>query len=112
MAQLIHTFFPSVRMVGWELDPAVVQAGRDHMGLADLEATGALVSLSTGDISAGMPREVRRTHAEGRVTSANQQVYTADMTQWPAGDQGRGCLWPRHADRGRVCRHPCGPVQL
>ena len=45
MAQLIRTFFPTVRMVGWELDPAVIQAGRDYMGLADLEATGALVSL-------------------------------------------------------------------
>ena len=46
MAQLIHSLFPSLHMVGWELDPAVVQAGRDHMGLTDLEATKALVSLS------------------------------------------------------------------
>ena len=48
MAQLIHSFFPSLHMVGWELDPAVVQAGREHMGLAELEATKALVSLSHG----------------------------------------------------------------
>ena len=30
---LIHSFFPDTRLTGYELDPAVVQAARDHFQL-------------------------------------------------------------------------------
>ena len=31
---------------GWEIDGVVVEAGRKHMGMQELEDSGALVSLS------------------------------------------------------------------
>jgi len=38
----------SVRMVGWELDPAIVRLARRHFGVEELERSGAL-TVETGD---------------------------------------------------------------
>lgn len=35
-------------MQGWELDPAVVALGQQHMGLQELQASGCLVSTHPG----------------------------------------------------------------
>ena len=36
--QLIRRLYPSVRLKCWELDPAVVQAGRDHFNLQESDS--------------------------------------------------------------------------
>jgi len=41
------------RMVGWELDPAIVYLAREHFGLRELEAAGRL-EVRTGDAFAGI----------------------------------------------------------
>jgi hypothetical protein len=50
------------RIVGWELDPAIVHLARAHFGLAELEVSGRLV-VRVGDAF----QEVRRAFAEGRL---------------------------------------------
>ena len=50
------------RVVGWELDPAIVQLARKHFGLAELEVSGRLV-VRVGDAFT----EVRRAFKEGRL---------------------------------------------
>ena len=50
------------RIVGWELDPAIVRLARAHFGLAELEVSGRLV-VRVGDAF----KEVRRAFAEGRL---------------------------------------------
>ena len=50
------------RIVGWELDPAIVRLARAHFGLAELEVSGRLV-VRVGDAF----EEVRRAFAEGRL---------------------------------------------
>ena len=50
------------RIVGWELDPAIVRLARAHFGLAELEVSGRLV-VHVGDAF----EEVRRAFAEGRL---------------------------------------------
>lgn len=48
VAHLIHKYYPDRRMVGWELDFAVVMAARLHMGLEALESQSVL-TVHTGD---------------------------------------------------------------
>ena len=43
----MHTFWPGVKMEGWELDGSIFPVARDHMGLRQLEDSGALVSPQT-----------------------------------------------------------------
>jgi hypothetical protein len=50
------------RIVGWELDPAIVDLARTHFGLAELETSGRVV-VRVGDAF----KEVRRAFAEGRL---------------------------------------------
>lgn len=52
----------SRRIVGWELDPAIVDLARLHFGLAELEVSGRVV-VRVGDAFT----EVRRAFAEGRL---------------------------------------------
>lgn len=40
----MHTFWPGVKMEGWELDGSIYPVAREHMGLQQLEDSGALVS--------------------------------------------------------------------
>lgn len=44
VAHLIHAFWPERKMVGWELDGELLPVVRAHMGLQQLEDSGALVS--------------------------------------------------------------------
>ena len=44
IARMIHAHYPTCDMHAWELDPVVVAAARQHMGLSDIEASGKLVS--------------------------------------------------------------------
>ena len=39
----MNHFWPGVKMEGWELDPKIYPVARDHMGLQQLEDSGALV---------------------------------------------------------------------
>lgn len=48
IARMIHYLYPSVKMEGWELDPAIVAGGRLWMGLNDVEASGSL-KVNTAD---------------------------------------------------------------
>jgi len=48
VARMLHAHYPNQMMAGWELDPAVLMAGRLYMGLDQLEASGKLV-CHTGD---------------------------------------------------------------
>ncbi|KAJ9510681.1 hypothetical protein QJQ45_027563, partial [Haematococcus lacustris] len=55
LARMVHKYYPAQRMEGWELDPAVVMAGRMFMsgcqgrvGLGELESSGRL-QVHTGD---------------------------------------------------------------
>jgi hypothetical protein len=50
------------RVVGWELDPAIVELARAHFGLQELEQSGRVV-VRVGDAFV----EVRRAFAEGRL---------------------------------------------
>lgn len=43
MAHIMHHYFPDRKIVGWELDPEVINLGRKHMSLASLEQKGCLV---------------------------------------------------------------------
>lgn len=45
----MHTFWPGVKMEGWELDGSIYPVAREHMGLQQLEDCGALVSPLTPD---------------------------------------------------------------
>ena len=47
MARTMHTFWPGVKMEGWELDGSIYPVAREHMGLQQLEDSGALVSPQT-----------------------------------------------------------------
>lgn len=44
IAHLVHHFYPERQMHGWELDPAVLAVGQQHMGLQELQDAGCLVS--------------------------------------------------------------------
>jgi spermidine synthase len=46
VARMLHAHYPNQMMAGWELDPAVLMAGRLYMGLDQLEASGKLVRSS------------------------------------------------------------------
>lgn len=46
IARILHHFFPSAHMIGWELDQAVIAAARLCMGLDLLEQDGCLVRTS------------------------------------------------------------------
>jgi hypothetical protein len=48
VAWLLHARYPALHMHGWELDGAVVQLARQHMGLAQLEQRGCLVRAQAG----------------------------------------------------------------
>jgi hypothetical protein len=41
---LVHHFYADRQMHGWELDPAVLAVGQQHMGLKQLQDAGCLVS--------------------------------------------------------------------
>ncbi|KAK9809680.1 hypothetical protein WJX73_004450 [Symbiochloris irregularis] len=41
-ARVIHQYFPAARMIGWELDEAVLTAARRWMGMDQLEQNGCL----------------------------------------------------------------------
>lgn len=41
-------FWPGVKMMGWELDPKIYPVARAHMGLQQLEDSGALVPFHFG----------------------------------------------------------------
>lgn len=49
IAHMVGKFYPDVKMVGWELDPAVVMAARLYMGMDELEAKGKLVCEAGGE---------------------------------------------------------------
>ncbi len=44
----MNHFWPGVKMEGWELDPKIYPVARDHMGLQQLEDSGALVGPRPG----------------------------------------------------------------
>ncbi|KAL0022081.1 hypothetical protein WJX79_004526 [Trebouxia sp. C0005] len=77
---LMNHFWPGVKMEGWELDPKIYPVARDHMGLQQLEDSGALV-CHVGDalaedaaVSGGFAGIVVDLFAEGQVLPALQQV--------------------------------------
>ena len=53
----MHTFWPGVKMEGWELDGSIYPVAREHMGLHQLEDCGALVSPQNHD--AQLPSQVK-----------------------------------------------------
>ncbi len=50
VAHLMNHFWPGVKMEGWELDPKIYPVARDHMGLQQLEDSGALVGPCPGSV--------------------------------------------------------------
>ncbi len=48
VAHLMNHFWLGVKMEGWELDPKIYPVARDHMGLQQLEDSGALVGPRLG----------------------------------------------------------------
>ena len=46
----MNHFWPGVKMEGWELDPKIYPVARDHMGLQQLEDSGALVGPRPGSV--------------------------------------------------------------
>ena len=57
-------FYPDDRrrMVGWELDPVIVDVARRHFGLGELEASGRLIARAGDGFE-----EIRRASREGRL---------------------------------------------
>ena len=57
-------FYPDDRrrMVGWELDPVIVDVARRHFGLRELEASGRLIARAGDGFE-----EIRRAFREGRL---------------------------------------------
>eukprot|EP00899_Mesostigma_viride_P016175 jgi/Mesvir1/24559/Mv21894-RA.1 len=53
--RIIHEFWPSVKMYGWELDDVVVDMGRKHMGMQALEDSGALTVFVADALTATPP---------------------------------------------------------
>lgn len=80
VAHLMNHFWPGVKMEGWELDPKIYPVARDHMGLQQLEDSGALV-CHVGDalaedaaVPGGFAGIVVDLFAEGQILPALQQV--------------------------------------
>lgn len=55
-ARVLSAHHPGVRMVGWELDPAIVELARRHFGVDDLERAGTL-RVEIGDAFAMCARD-------------------------------------------------------
>ena len=51
-ARAMARHHPAVRMIGWELDPAIVELARRHFGVDELERSGTL-RCETGDAFGG-----------------------------------------------------------
>lgn len=51
-AHLMLKFYPWLQLVGWEIDPKIIELSRDYFGLSDLEKateSGGSLSVRIGD---------------------------------------------------------------
>ncbi|KAL3135876.1 hypothetical protein ABBQ32_007432 [Trebouxia sp. C0010 RCD-2024] len=80
VARTMHHFWPGVKMEGWDLDGSIYPVAREHMGLQQLEDSGALV-CHTGDaladdavVQGGFAGIVVDLFAEGQILPALCEV--------------------------------------
>jgi len=113
VAHMIHHYYPEQHMAGWEVDPAVIMAAREFMGLGKIEESGKLRCF-TGDalsmdavLPGGFTSILVDIFSEGSLIPALTQVETwrsikarlapgtgarvmANLGQSPVGMAGRG----------------------
>uniref|UniRef100_A0A0E0NP32 PABS domain-containing protein n=1 Tax=Oryza rufipogon TaxID=4529 RepID=A0A0E0NP32_ORYRU len=85
-AHLMLKFYPWLQLVGWEIDPKIIELSRDYFGLSDLEKateSGGSLSVRIGDalspsatIEGGFAGIVVDLFADGKIIPQLQEVET------------------------------------
>ncbi|KAG8095794.1 hypothetical protein GUJ93_ZPchr0013g35889 [Zizania palustris] len=85
-AHLMLKFYPWLQLVGWEIDPKIIELSRDYFGLSDLEKeteSGGSLSVRIGDalspsatIEGGFTGIVVDLFADGKIIPQLQEVET------------------------------------
>ena len=93
IARMISYLYPSVKMEGWELDPAIVMGARLWMGMTEIEEKGSLI-VHTGDAfeasrSGGFPGIIVDLFSDGVVLPRLTQPEAWHTIKAMLGDGGR-----------------------
>ncbi|XP_062209712.1 uncharacterized protein LOC133911475 [Phragmites australis] len=85
-AHLMLKFWPWLQLVGWEIDPMIIELSRDYFGMSDLEKTtesGGSLSVRIGDalspsaaIEGGFAGIVVDLFGDGKIIPQLQEVET------------------------------------
>ncbi|XP_015689699.2 uncharacterized protein LOC102721435 [Oryza brachyantha] len=85
-AHLMLKFYPWLQLVGWEIDPKIIELSRDYFGMSDLEKAtelGGSLSVRIGDalspsatIEGGFAGIVVDLFADGKIIPQLQEVET------------------------------------